>query len=290
LWFNEANPENYKELEAAVQLIPGVDSLRYKPKIDNRVVTPAWASLLGKLSVPTLLFLDPCGYKGLSLNLIASALTGFGNDCIFFFNYSRINMKLDLEIMNASVDEFFEAERAKLLRNEIKNRTPEEREQLILSAVEDSIRQVGAIPLPFRFKSDNGRTSHHLIYASKNKSAAAMMKRILGSVSSTVDEGVASNEHDPRPKNTTASLFAGLYEVEDRLLRLFDGRELRFDALLDEEASTKFTDTNYRDALLNLERRGKVFADPPAEARPFQAGGEKRSLARSVRLKFGSEG
>jgi three-Cys-motif partner protein len=62
------------------------------------------------LRVPTLVFLDPCGYKGLSLKLISSVLAGFGNDCIFFFNYSRINMKLDLEVMNSSIDEFFEPE------------------------------------------------------------------------------------------------------------------------------------------------------------------------------------
>jgi hypothetical protein len=240
------------------------------------------------LPVPTLIFLDPCGYKGLSLDLIAAALSGFGNDGIFFFTYSRINMKLDLEIMNDSIDEFFEAERAKGLRSDIKHRTPAEREELILAAVSDAIKQVGAISLPFKFKSDNGRTSHHLIYASKNERAAQMMKRILKSVSSAVDQGVGSNEHDPRVKSTTASLFAGMYEVEDRLLKLFAGREISFGDLLAEESETKFTDTNYRDALLGLEAEGRVIAEPPADARRYQAGGQKRTLSKKVLLKFRS--
>ena len=96
--------------------------------------------------MPTLVFLDPCGYKGLSLKLIAGVLGGFGNDCIFFFNYSRINMKLDLAIMNRSVDEFFEPDRAKALRIGIQNKTASEREEIILAAVKSFITEAGGIP------------------------------------------------------------------------------------------------------------------------------------------------
>lgn len=289
LWFNEADLRNFEQLKSNINSVAGIGSLRYEPRVDNKIVTASWATPLRRIAVPTLVFLDPCGYKGLSLRLVASILQGFGNDCIFFFNYSRINMKLDLEIMNTSIDEFFEAARAKALRNEIKNRNPVEREDIILSAVQNSMKQAGAIPLVFRFKTDNGRTSHHLIYASKNARAAGMMKSILKSASSAIDQGVGSHEHDPRSKDKTPSLFAGLYEVEQRLLAVFPGRELTFGVLLEEEARTKFTDTNYRDALLRLEAEGKVITDPPAHMRPFQAGGQKRTLSRNVRLKFGNE-
>jgi hypothetical protein len=87
-------------LKTAIDAVPGVGTLRYRPTIQNRIIDGKWAGILSKLQVPTLVFLDPCGYKGLSLKLISSVLGGFGNDCIFFFNYSRINMKLDLEIMS----------------------------------------------------------------------------------------------------------------------------------------------------------------------------------------------
>jgi three-Cys-motif partner protein len=42
--------------------------------------------------VPTLFFVDPFGYKGLSLRLVNAVLKNWGSDCIFFFNYNRINM------------------------------------------------------------------------------------------------------------------------------------------------------------------------------------------------------
>ena len=102
-----------------------------------------------------------------------------GDDGIFFFNYSRINMKLDLAIMNRSVDEFFEPERAKALRDKIQNRSAFEREEIIMAAVKSSITEAGGIPLVFGFNSDNGRRSHYLVYASKDRKAAGMMKTVF---------------------------------------------------------------------------------------------------------------
>lgn len=290
LWFNDGDRGNYEQLKSAIDGVPGVDTLRYKPTVRNKIVDARWVDILNRLRVPTLVFLDPCGYKGLSLGLVSSVLAGFGNDCIFFFNYSRINMKLSLDIMNRSLDEFFEPARAKALRAEIQNRSAADREEMILAAVTSSITEAGAIPLFFRFKSDQGRISHHLVYASKNKRASGMMKGILRSASSKVLQGVGSGEHDPRARELSGSLFAGLYEVEERLLSTYAGRAIRFGALLEEEAHTQYPESNYRDAVLKLEGEGRAFVDPPAGTRRFQAGGEKRTLPKSVLIRFTGEG
>jgi len=289
LWFNDGDRDNYKKLQAAIAAIPGVEKLRYAPTIHNKIIDSSWASRMAKLKIPTLVFLDPCGYKGLSLRLVKSVLGGFGNDCIFFFNYSRINMKLDLQIMNNSIDEFFEPERANALRQGIQGKNPDEREELILAAVGSAIKEAAGIPLFFKFLSDQNRTSHHLVFASKDRNATTTMKRILNGSSSTVVEGVGSGEHDPRAKHLPASLFGGLYEVENRLLSTFGDRRVRFDILLEEESQTRFTESNYRDAILNLEREGHIVVDPPAETRPYQAGREKRTLPKSVYISFGRQ-
>ena len=290
LWFNEGDPVNYRQLKSAIDGIAGIEALRYEPTVGNRVIDARWADKMTKIKVPTLVFLDPCGYKGLSLKLVASVLKGFGNDCIFFFNYSRINMKLDLAIMDSSIDEFFEPERANRLRSDIRGRNPDDRESIILTAVESAIKEAGGIPCFFPFKTNMNRTSHHLFFASKNQDAVKQMKRIFNSASSTVVEGVGSGEHDPRAKNESASLFDGLYEVEYRLLSAYGGREIQFEALLQEEVNTRYTETNYREALLNLEREGRVTVDPPAENRRFQAGRERRTLPKEVWIRFGGKG
>ncbi len=290
LWFNEGDTKNYNDLKTAIRSLSEIETLRYEPTISNKIVDTRWASKLSRLTVPTLVFLDPCGYKGLSLKLVASALGGYGNDCIFFFNYSRINMKLDLAIMNKSIDDFFEAERAKFLRTAIAGRGPEDRERLILAAVESAIKDAGAIPLFFPFLSDMNRTSHHLVFASKNQNAVNTMKRILNSASSTMVEGVGSGGFDPRAARTTAPLFGGLYEVEERLLTAYAGCRIRFGDLLLKESHTRFTESSYRDALLNLERDERITVDPPATQRPFQSGRQKRTLSKEVYIQFRDEG
>jgi three-Cys-motif partner protein len=290
LWFNDGDRDNYEQLKTTISSIPGIQDLQYKPTIGNKVVDAGWIDILSRLRVPTLVFLDPCGYKGLSLNLIAAALKGFGNDCIFFFNYSRINMKLELEMMNESIDEFFGSERAKTLRRDIKHRSRSERKRIILDAVGSAIVQAGGHPQFFTFKSDTGRTSHHLVYASKSLKAGEMMKRILVSASSEITEGVGSGEYNPRIQDMSGSLFSGLYEVEDRLLSTYAGREISFDALLQAEATmTQYTESNYRDALLKLEGEGRIIMDPPAENRRWQAGREKRTLPKTVLIRFVTE-
>jgi three-Cys-motif partner protein len=83
--FNEKNPENTRSLEATISAIPGIEKLKYKPQIRNAVVGHELAESLRQMNlIPTFLFVDPWGYKGLSLELINSVLPNWGCDCVFF--------------------------------------------------------------------------------------------------------------------------------------------------------------------------------------------------------------
>jgi hypothetical protein len=73
-------------------------------------------------------------------------------------------------------------------------------------------------------------------------------------------------------------------------LSIYLSREIRFGALLEEEAHTQYPENNYRDAILKLEDEGRVVVDPRAESRRFQAGGEKRTLPKSVSIRFVGKG
>jgi hypothetical protein len=127
------------------------------------------------------------------------------------------------------------------------------------------------------------------VFASKNPAALGMMKRIMAKSSSDEVDGVASFDFDPRDKGSepsNLSFFDGLYEVKERLLRTFKG-SLTFGEIIEaEQTLTQYTDTNYRDALLELESDGSVEMDPPAVQRRFQPGGVKRTLPRGVKIKF----
>ena len=65
--------------------------------------------------MPTFFFVDPWGYKGLSLRLINSVLKDWGCDCVFFFNYNRINMGLGNDAVEKHMDALFGKERGELV-------------------------------------------------------------------------------------------------------------------------------------------------------------------------------
>src|SRR6266478_721751 len=115
-----------------------------------------------------------------------------------------------------------------------------------------------------------------------------MMKSILKTASSEIVEGVGSSQYDPHGGEAPGNMFAGLYQVADRLLSVFAGRKIQFELLLSEEAGTHFTESNYRDALLDLESAGRVHVEPSAELRRLQPGGQKRTLPKGVWLTFPS--
>jgi three-Cys-motif partner protein len=115
--FNDANGDNSRSLDKAIRALPGVDTLKYQPIVRNDEVGEEIVKMFEKMQlVPTLFFVDPWGYKGLSLRLVDSVLKNWGCDCIFFFNYNRINMGLSNELVKDHMDALFGAERAAALR------------------------------------------------------------------------------------------------------------------------------------------------------------------------------
>jgi three-Cys-motif partner protein len=133
--FNDRDAENTGKLSAAIDSIPGIDTLKYKPKLSTEVVGEQIAKMFAAVKlVPTFFFVDPWGYKGLSLGLINSVIQNWGCDCIFFFNYNRVNMGLNNEIVREHMDVLFGKDRADVLRTALSGLSPIERENLILES------------------------------------------------------------------------------------------------------------------------------------------------------------
>ena len=90
--FNDKDEENSRSLDKAINDLPGIETLKYKPQVENEEVGEEIVKMFEEMNlIPTLFFVDPWGYKGLSLRLVNSVLKDWGCDCIFFFNYNRIN-------------------------------------------------------------------------------------------------------------------------------------------------------------------------------------------------------
>lgn len=98
--FNDKVAASVQSLRDAINAIPGIEKLKYKPRVENEEVGQKIVEAFQQIRfIPALLFVDPWGYKGLSLALINSVLQNWGSDCVFFFNYNRINPGLNNDVV-----------------------------------------------------------------------------------------------------------------------------------------------------------------------------------------------
>ena len=156
----------------------------------------------GMKLVPTLFFVDPWGYKGLTLRLINSVLKDWGCDCCFFFNYNRINMGLPNDAVEKHLDVLFGKERADSLRARFADKAlkPGEKEAFIVEEMCEALKEMGGgkLVLPFRFRNDKGtRITHHLFFVTKHFRGYSIMKDIMHAHCTGTYDGVVNFEYNP---------------------------------------------------------------------------------------------
>lgn len=270
--FIDKDPENIESLTTAIRTIPGIETLKHEPIISDEEVGESLVKKLENINFnPTFFFIDPYGYKGLSLPLFKAILKDWGCDCIFFFNYNRINAGLSNPLVQKHMDDLFGEERAQRLRNNLNSLNPLERESEIVEEISQALKEGGMYVLPFCFKNDKGnRTSHHLIFVSKDPTGYKIMKEIMANESSSSSLGVPSFMYCPATSRQTLlfELTRPLEELEEMLLKEYAGKNIRMRQIFDEHNIDRpYILKNYKHVLKKLEIDGKITADPPADKR-----------------------
>jgi three-Cys-motif partner protein len=285
-FFNDKDPKNAQSLQMAIRGLPGVEKLKHKPTVKNIEIDSAIVEQFKQMKlVPTLLFVDPWGYKGLSLNLIDAVLKNWGCDCVFFFNYNRINMGLNNENVKEHMNALFGEQRANEIRARLAPLSPRERELMIVEELSRAFQIMGyKYVLPFRFRNDQGtRTSHHLIFVSKEFRGYDIMKGIMANASSSTTQGVASFEYNPPDKRMPLLFELGrpIDDLANILLTKFAGKTLTLEDFYERHSVDKpYTKRNYQDVLLKLEADNKISTFPPAAER------RKGTFSNKVKITF----
>ena len=272
--FNDKDSDNTQSLDQAIKLIPNIGTLKYTPIVVNQEVGEEIVEAIKKINyVPTLFFIDPWGYKGLSLELIGAVIKDWGCDCIFFFNYNRINMGLPNVAVDKHMNSLFGQQRADALRGQLRKlQQPYERELVIVEAISQALKEIGGnYVLPFCFKTDTGiRTSHHLIFVSKNVLGYSIMKEIMAKESSSTEQGVPLFEYNSATQYQPLlfELSRPLDDLENMLLNKFADQTLTMEAIYNQHhVGKRYISKNYKEALRKLEQQGKIIVDPPASKR-----------------------
>jgi three-Cys-motif partner protein len=282
--FNDKDEKNVRALEQAVGTLPGIEKLKNAPVVWNEEVGDRIAQQFKQIrTIPILAFIDPWGYKGLTLDLVNAFLKDWGCDCLFFFNYGRINAGLSNPFVQSHMAALFGDVRAAALTTRLEGLTPEARESTIVNELALALKQFGhRFVLPFCFKNESGRrTTHHLILVTKSFKGYEVMKDIMAKSSTKQEQGVASftySRADSSAQDLLFELSRPLDDLRDMLLGDFAGRTLTMRSIYEEHSVDKpFLARNYKDILRKLEQEGLITTEGRRSPKGF---------ADEIRVKF----
>ena len=204
--------------------------------------------------------------------LINSVLKDWACECIFFFNYNRINICLSNEAVKTHMAALFGEERAAKLRDRLEPLKPWQRELTVLEKICEALVEMGGkFVLPFCFKNEKGtRTSHHLIFVSKHPLGYKIMKRVMANESSDTEQGVPTFEYNPATSDQPLlfELARPLDDLEEMLLSEYAGRTMTMAEIYDaHNYGRRYIDKNYKDILSKILRSAhltRVFSEFPS--------------------------
>lgn len=278
--FNDKDEAAVKDLQAALDSLPGIETLKHRPEVRHGDVGDELVSSFASTRlIPTLYFVDPFGYKGLSLKLINSVLKDWGSEAIVFFNFNRINMGINNLMVEPHMQALFGEERIHTLRDEVAGLSPREREEAVINAVAAAMVDIAGrsiYVLPFRFlRGDGVRTSHYLIFATKSIKGLEMMKDVMARSSDADDDGVPYFEYSPGPSRQPG-LFPErrIEQLAEQLSQHFAGRSIGFDEVFSDfehsQLGTPYLRKHYRQALKVIEEAGGLdctYSEPGKKRR-----------------------
>ena len=271
--FNDKEKRHSDELLKNIKSIPNIDQLQFEPQVTNFEVGDEIANYFQKIKlVPTLMFLDPFGYRGLSIKLISSIMKkdNWGCECIIFFSYDAINRAINNTIVQQYMIDLFTEKKLQKLRNKLDNynlSSPRKELEIIEHFAEAIKEETDAkYILPFRFKKYNAnRTSHHLIFITKNIRGYEIMKEVMARESSEQNQGVGTFEYNPATEKQPLlfQLSRPLDELQDLLLQELESQTLTMQEIYDNHhVDTPYIKSNYKNVLKKLEEQRKITVNP----------------------------
>ena len=270
LYFNDENPQNVHLLQRNIEQIDRTGILTPRIKYEYNTVKQGFECKLNiPDSMPVLSFVDPFGYKGLTLSLLDYLVSNQGSDCIFFFNYNRVNMAINNPIFDEHLIALFGNERITSLKERINGLMPAQREPVVLDALIEALTASNSnYVLPFKFYSKEMlRTSHFIIFITKHKAGCKIMKSIMYTNSAKDSDGVATfsfeDSHNFIQGLEQLSFFTQpLQSLMNELMKANSSRTIKVRELCDQEDTnmrSHFVGANVKEALRRLEEEQKIM-------------------------------
>lgn len=162
----------------------------------------------------------------------------------------------------------FGTERTRLLKAQLAPLSPTQREPVVIDALIDALLEDKSnYVLPFKFYSTEMlRTSHFIVFVTKNPVACKIMKQIMYTNSAKDNDGVATFSFEDSRNFagyfSQLSLFDGpIKELERAMISKYQGQTMTVHELCDEvdcDFTNQFVSKNVTDVLKRMELEGKI--------------------------------
>lgn len=222
---------------------------------------------------PSVLFIDPWGYKGIETNVLSQFLSYWGNELFIFINSKRINPALENDKFEEPMRCLFPNSYDKV-KVEIRNkRTVSERLQFIIDNLGkeyEALLKSRVYYTAFKFQEEDiETTSHFILHLSKNKRGFDLVKQIYNDFANvgTIFDGVNTYTFDVKKiTNPVEELFdtnsENIDALKNMLLEEYKGRTITsYDLFEEHQQNCLYSRSHYVKALRRLVEEGTVESE-----------------------------
>lgn len=257
-------------------------TFKYEPYFANRVFGE-WSKIDTFLTrntmqgfyneCPTVLFIDPWGYKHINTRVLTQFLKQWGNEVFIFINTKRLNAAFENELFQEDLKLVFPLTYSEVKEHKRELGSVEERHKYIINQLANEFRKIlgGTVYYTsFQFREENQETpSHYLLHITKGAKGFDLVKRVYSRYSN-VDtvlgemEGINTYRFDPKTVESV-TMFEDDFKQENidklksELLHAYKGWTYVTETLFNESQKTGLHSyTHYLVALRQLYDEGKI--------------------------------
>lgn len=188
--FNDHNKNYIERLQQYIQMHPVLPRLKYQPQILNLKASEVDLSAYTRGNNPIFSFVDPWGYKDVSISQVWNLVKNQGSDCVLFFNSDRILQDIskpaNTQDFQQIFGDLFEDAKAIQIDSTMSQRKKAEAfltlfsKNLYLTVQKEYGKKFKVFVLPFYVEADDKeKTSHYIVFISKAHKAIQEMRRVM---------------------------------------------------------------------------------------------------------------
>ena len=239
-------------------------------KIKNYLVRNTHDAVINKNKYPSLLFIDPFGYKGIETNVFAEFLKNWGNEIFLFVNTKRIHPALENDKFDNLMRDWFPTTLEQVKKDRRYTQSVTERLSLIINSIgAEYEKKLGEkiYYTAFRFQEeDSDATSHYILHLTKHSKGFELVKQVYNDFANvgTVFDGNNTYTFDSKSYNNSAvDLFdpneLNIDLLKGIILKAYKGKHISALSLFNQlQKENLYSKSHYAIALRKLHEEGKV--------------------------------